>query len=215
MRDTSTIVREGFDALGESYLVWQLAVDQDPRLPYLERFMSELPDGARVLDLGCGPGVAATARLARRFDVTGVDISEVQLELARARIPKARFVQGDLCELDFPAGSFDGITAFFVLAHTPRDEHEALLRRIAGWLSPGGLLLASFPAVARDDLVREWGGVAMYSSSHDAETTRSLLRRSGLELVVDDVAILRQSRGAPAYLWVIGKKSSGRDGAPS
>ena len=80
-----------------------------------------------MLDLGCGNG-AKTARLAARFDVVGVDLSEEQLRLARAAVPDATFVQADFAELDFPAGSFDAVTAFYSVMHVPRDEHPASVR---------------------------------------------------------------------------------------
>jgi trans-aconitate methyltransferase len=199
------IVRKGFDALGDRYLTWQLERETDPRQPYLQRFASELADGARVLDLGCGPGVPATKYLAERFDVTGVDVSESQLELARSRAPEARFLRADLTEVTFPGGSFDGVTALFVVAHTPRAGHGALFHRVAGWLRPGGLFLVSMPALERKDVVRNWGGVQMYSSNYDAERTRRLLRDAGFELVLDELALLREIRDNPPYLWVMGK----------
>jgi DNA-binding MarR family transcriptional regulator len=58
--DPKKIVLEGFDALGERYLEWQREAEEVPRRPYLDRFMSELSEGSRVLVLGCGPGVPAT-----------------------------------------------------------------------------------------------------------------------------------------------------------
>jgi ubiquinone/menaquinone biosynthesis C-methylase UbiE len=205
--DPRELVREGFDALGERYLEWQLEARQDPRAPYLERFMRELPAGSSVLDLGCGPGVPATQVLAQRFDLTGVDISEVQLALARVRVPGARFVRADLAEISFPAGSFDGIVALFALSHVPRAEHDAMLRKVADWLRPGGLFFTNSRARAREDAVREWGGVQMYSWNHDAETNRCLLRAAGFELVVDEITDLQLTGDPVPFLWVIGKKT--------
>jgi SAM-dependent methyltransferase len=205
VNDPEEIVREGFDALGEHYLAWELEREEDSRLPYLERFASELPDGARVLDLGCGPGVPATKYLAQRFDVTGLDVSEVQLALARRHVPGARFIRGDLAKVSFADGAFDGVAALFAIAHSPRAGHGALFRRIAGWLTPGGVFLASMRAHEREDLVHNWGGVRMYSSNYDADTTRRLLRDAGFELVLDELAVLQEIPDNPLYLWVMGK----------
>jgi SAM-dependent methyltransferase len=205
LSDPAGIVREGFDALGERYLAWQLEVEEDPRRPYLERFMNELLGGARVLDLGCGPGVPATRLLAERFDVTGVDFSAAQVELARARVPEARIIEADLGEVDFPRGAFDGVTSLFAVSHTPRAGHEELFRRVAGWLRPGGLFLTNFRARERNDLVYDWGGVQMYSSNYDAETSRRLLRQAGFELILDEIAALRRPSGDVPYLWMMGR----------
>ena len=207
MNDPRELVRQGFDALGGRYLEWQLEAREDPRAPYLERFMRELPAGSSVLDLGCGPGVPATQLLAERFDVTGVDVSEVQLELACARVPGAHFIQADLAEISFPPGSFDGVMALFALSHIPRAEHEAVLWKVADWLRPGGLFLVNSRARVREDAVREWGGVQMYSWNHDAETNRRLLCAAGFELVVDEITDFQLAGGLVPFLWVIGRKT--------
>ena len=202
------IVQEGFDALGGRYLQWQLDAGGDPRQPYLGRFMQALPEGARVLDLGCGPGVPATRLLAERFRVTGVDVSPAQLGLARMNVPGARFIEADLTDISFPDGSFEGIVALFSVSHTPRAGHGKLFRRIAAWLALDGLFLANVQALGRKGLVHEWGGVRMYSSNHGADENRRLLREAGFELLVDEIEPLPYFDHEPEYLWVMGRKSS-------
>jgi len=53
---------------------------------------------------------------------------------------------GDITRLDFPASSFHAVTAFYALTHLPYGELPSLLMRIAYWLRPGGLLVASMGA---------------------------------------------------------------------
>ena len=71
----------------------------------------ELRPGMHVLDLACGPGTLSkpiAARVAPGGDVTGVDMAEGMIELARAAgIPRARFELMDIEQLDFPDSSFD------------------------------------------------------------------------------------------------------------
>src|SRR5687768_17837657 len=120
------IVAAGYDRLADTYLEWGLKVTDDPRQRMLAEFMSRLTDGARVLDLGCGAGLPSTRDLARRFRVVGVDISPVQLELARRNVPSAEFVQGDITEVEFADSTFDGVAAFYAISHVPREEHQEL-----------------------------------------------------------------------------------------
>ena len=84
-----------------------------------------------------------TASLSKTFDVTGVDFSSRQIELARTNVPGASFVQADMTEVGFSAGSYDAVTAFFSIIHVPRSEHPELFTKIANWLKPGGVFLAS------------------------------------------------------------------------
>ena len=54
-----------------------------------------------MLDLGCGNGVPVARELSARFAVTGVDLSPVQVERARALVPGARFVCADMTAVEF------------------------------------------------------------------------------------------------------------------
>lgn len=71
------------------------------------RLLEELPP-ARVLDAGCGTGFL-TRHL--RGEVVGLDQSESVLEIARRRVPTARFVRGDALGMPFPDGSFNRVFA--------------------------------------------------------------------------------------------------------
>lgn len=106
----TVIVAAGYDALGDGYRAWAAGV-LDPRERMLEAFSAPLERGARILDLGCGAGLPSTKALAARFDVTGVDVSAAQIEAACRDVPQASFILADLARVDFPAGSFDGVTA--------------------------------------------------------------------------------------------------------
>jgi cyclopropane fatty-acyl-phospholipid synthase-like methyltransferase len=75
---------------------WQKEVVGSPRMRYLDKLLALLPPRPDVLELGCGAGVESTRVLAERGRSTGVDISEAQLELARERVPPARFICADL-----------------------------------------------------------------------------------------------------------------------
>ena len=89
------IVAEAYDAMGETFAEWRKGFVGDPRREWEDDLVARLEAGARVLDLGCGGGSPETERLARRFTVTGVDISPLQVERARAAIPEAEFICAD------------------------------------------------------------------------------------------------------------------------
>ncbi|MBZ5639106.1 MAG: class I SAM-dependent methyltransferase [Acidobacteriia bacterium] len=99
--------------------------------------------GSRILDAGCGTGSLAIALSKAGYTVTGVDLSEALLEVARAKDDRkaVRWVQGDLAELDL-GETFDAITSVAdVLNHLETlDEWERVLGRLALHLAPGGYL---------------------------------------------------------------------------
>jgi SAM-dependent methyltransferase len=160
-----------------------------------------------VLDLGCGRG-AKIAGLAPRFELVAVDLSAEQLRLARTELPRTTFVHGDFADLDFPADTFDAVTALYSIMHVPREDHGALFGRIARWLKPGGLFLASLSHVGGDDWTGEWLGVEMFFSGFDAETNLRLVREAGFEVVLDELVRMREPQGEIAFLWMLGRKPS-------
>jgi len=170
--DPKRIVREGYDRIAERYAAWAAGGRADERARYAAVLLDGLPEGAAVLELGCGAGGPTTRALAARFTLTGVDLSERSVALARENIPRATFVRGDMTALDFPPAGFDGVAAFFSIIHVPREEQSGLLGKVAKWLRPGGLFVASFgvsgTAAGHED---DWLGAPMYRKpSHKIES---------------------------------------------
>jgi SAM-dependent methyltransferase len=105
-----------------------------------DRWISLLPPGGQVLDVGCGHGDPVIARLlAKGFRVTGNDLSPAMLQRAREQFPTAVFVECAATEIDFEE-TFDGICSFSsVLYLDPIDFFHAIYR-LHRALKPEGLL---------------------------------------------------------------------------
>ena len=197
------IVEAGYDAIAEHYLAWSAQISDDPRAHYLDELDRRLGDNAKILELGCGAGVPSTRELAERHDVLGVDLSQQQLDLARVNVPTARFEKADMTALDFPDGEFDAIAAFYSILHVPRAEQPALIAKIARWLRPGGLFLASL-GVGTPDVTENWLGVEMFFGSNTPARNRELLAEH-LEIVVDDLVTMHEPDPA-TFHWVLARK---------
>jgi ubiquinone/menaquinone biosynthesis C-methylase UbiE len=106
------------------------------------------PDGARVLEVGCGPG-RLSIRLARQhgLEVTGLDLDPAMIQRARANADRrgdgqARrpsFLVGDVAALAFPDSSFDLVVSTLSLHHWA--DPTAGLAEIGRVLRPGGRAL--------------------------------------------------------------------------
>ena len=116
--------------------------------------------------------------------VTGVDISDVQISRARQLVPAATFIRGNATELDFPPSSFDAVICLYALIHMPLERQPRLLRDAARWLRPGGWLLATTGQDAWTGTEDHWlgGPAAMWWSHADAATYRSWISQAGLEI---------------------------------
>ncbi|MBV8256703.1 MAG: class I SAM-dependent methyltransferase, partial [Actinobacteria bacterium] len=167
MTDPRTrIVAAGYDEIGEAFAEWRKRFANDPRREWEDELVARLEPGARVLELGCGSGTEETKRLAARFRLTGVDISERQVERARLAVPDAEFVCADVTELELPAGSFDAVASFYVFNHIPRELLRPLLLKIHEWLVPGGWLLTAFGQSDTEDWTGDWLGAPTFFSSY-------------------------------------------------
>jgi SAM-dependent methyltransferase len=205
-RNPKEIVARGYDAIALRYAEWAGQIDS-PALEWLRDLDARLPDGADVLELGCGRGVPGTRELARRHQVTGVDISAVQIELARHHVPEASFVHADALELEIAAGSLGAVVALSFFGHVPVDEQRELIGRIAHWLDDGGLLLANFGAgEPGEEVDDDWLGAPMFFASLGGESYPPLLREAGLEPLRDEVVVQREpGHGDVAFRWVLAR----------
>jgi SAM-dependent methyltransferase len=198
------LVGAGYDAMADTWEEWSSRVTDDPRLDWLERLVARLPEGAEVVELGCGNGTIETRELASRYRLTGVDLSTEQLRRARARVPEATFVRADLTTVEFDRSSLDAVCAFYVLNHVPRDLLPGLFARVHDWLRPGGLFLATLGARDLEGWHGEWLGVPMYFSGHDPGRNRELL--GAFELLDDEVVTIVEPEGSIEFHWILARK---------
>jgi ubiquinone/menaquinone biosynthesis C-methylase UbiE len=73
---------------------------------------AEVEVGKRLLDVGCGPGLAAQLAAQRGAQVAGLDAAEASLEIARERTPAGDFRAGGMEDLPWADNSFDVVTGF-------------------------------------------------------------------------------------------------------
>jgi SAM-dependent methyltransferase len=205
MSDPRTaLVGAGYDAMADTWEKWSATIHDDTRQAWLEKLTGHLTDGARVVELGCGNGTSETAELARRFELTAVDLSDEQVRRARERVPSATFLRADLTTIEFPDSSIDAVCAFYVLNHVPRDLLPNLFARVHRWLKPGGLFLATLGASDIPNWEGDWLGVPMYFSGHEPEQNRALL--AAFEFVADEVVSITEPEGAVTFHWVLARR---------
>ncbi len=205
--DARRIVRAGYDRMADRYAAWSVPPPGGQTERFLAEVLAIVPDGAEVLDLGCGQGAPVAEALAGRCRVTGVDTSRAQLERARARVTAATFVEADIATLERSPSSVDAVTAFYSLTHLPRHDQSAVIGRIATWLRPGGVFCATLGGGdTLDEIEPEWLGVPMFFAGFAPETNRRLLAEAGLVAEFDEVVDLQEPDGIATFHYVIARK---------
>lgn len=106
----------------------------------IDRFISLLPRGASVLDLGCGSGIRSKDLADAGLNVLGIDFAERMIEIAKKKVPKADFRVLDVCDMASLTKKFDGIFAMAILLHFPKKEVRSILKQIKGSLKNDGYL---------------------------------------------------------------------------
>ncbi|NYE37445.1 SAM-dependent methyltransferase [Nocardioides cavernae] len=168
------------------------------------------PAPADVLDVGTGSGHVARLVASLGHRVTGIDLADGMLEIAREHAARdahpPRFLAGDAVAPDFPEGSFDAVVGRYVM-WTLRDPEAA----VANWvrlLRPGGVVVMADSTWFTDGFGNLYGdrpdGHLPLADARSIEEVADALRRGGLIDVtvtpLDDVLELDRTHGvAPGH----------------
>ena len=210
MEDPKKIVEEGYDRIARRYLE---TFDADPsttRMWFLAEVLRRVPEGADVLELGCGSGIPVAKALVeggRRY--TGVDISSAQLALAREHVPAGTFAKSDFTSMEQPDGSLDAVVSFYAFNHVPPAEQAPTIERAFAWLRPGGRFCATLTGGgdAFEDVEEDWLGVPMYFAGIPFEDDERILREAGFELELSEVREEVEHDGqSVSFHWAIARK---------
>jgi ubiquinone/menaquinone biosynthesis C-methylase UbiE len=187
---------EVFDQLAQLY---QGEHSQNPfQNARVEALGALLPAGSSVLDLGCGTGVP-TARIltGSGHRVLGVDVSEGMLRLAREQVPAAEFRRADVRDLPADLGPFDAVTSFFALLMLSRADIDLVLRKVVGWLRPGGHFAVGMVNFDGDSVPLEFLGVPVSISGYPEAEWKDKLREAGLTVLEIETVEFTPENGPP------------------
>ncbi len=97
----------------------------------------------RLLDLGCGAGYDSKIMQKLGARVTGIDISEKLIDIAKSSVPSCKFFVGDINEPMTKLGKFDGVVCLATIIHVDITKMKKVMQNISDVLKKGGLLLLS------------------------------------------------------------------------
>ncbi|TKB07577.1 bifunctional 2-polyprenyl-6-hydroxyphenol methylase/3-demethylubiquinol 3-O-methyltransferase UbiG [Desulforhopalus sp. IMCC35007] len=106
-----------------------------------------IPKGARILDLGCGPGnnITTIKSLDDSCQFTGIDLSEGLLAIAKKIHPSCEFINQNICDLSAKGLElYEAVIASFCIVHLDNEETVNVLKFISESLVQGGSLYLSF-----------------------------------------------------------------------
>ena len=162
------------------------AAESDPaqafRFHLVRRYLADLGQGSRLLDLGCGTGGLLEYLDSEdlNFDATGLELSAAGVARATERLPDARFIQCDLLAPEPPdlelLGWAEQATCSEVLEHL--DNPKLFLERARPLLRPGARLVVTVPAGPMSAYDHYIG----HRRHYDPMSLRLLLESAGFEV---------------------------------
>lgn len=152
--------------------------------------------GMRLLDIGCGTGMATQLAAALGAQVNGLDASEAELIIARERVPDGDFRCGEMEELRYDDASFDVVTAFNSLQFAEDPLHA--LREARRVAKPGGYVAIAVWGRMQDCEIAVTLKAAMASLPPPPAGARgpfSLSEPGKLETLMEEAGMVVSTRG--------------------
>jgi SAM-dependent methyltransferase len=158
--------------------------------------------GTRLLDVGCGSGLALALSAVRGAVPSGIDISPGLLAVACDRLPQADLREGDMEDLPFADASFDAVIGInaFQFAGDPR----RALSGAARVLRPGGRLVASLfaaPERSQGTVVHEAMSTLIPPEQEADHAPYALSAPGNLEAAMGDAGLSVVDQGEVMCAW--------------
>lgn len=117
-----------------------LRAENAVRAPWVGQLLQEyFRDSANVLDVGCGAGFLSNYLAREKHQVTGIDLSQSSLEVAKQydSTSSVKYLHADAYQLPFANACFDVVCAMDILEHV--EQPARLIQEASRVLKPGGL----------------------------------------------------------------------------
>jgi SAM-dependent methyltransferase len=174
-----------------------------------QKFVSRLPNGAKIIDIGCGPGRDAKVFSGFDLEVVGVDFSAKMIELAKQNASSCSFHVMDVEKLTFAPESFHGIWANCVLLHVPKQNIPSILDKMRIILKPKGVLYLSVKQSHIDESFRaddRYGGLEKYWSFYEPDDIVQLLDEAKFQIVDMEMANKRSDYHTHPIIKIFAEK---------
>ncbi|RCL24175.1 SAM-dependent methyltransferase [Pseudomonas sp. AFG_SD02_1510_Pfu_092] len=165
---------------------------------WIDRFCTQLPARATVLDLGCGSGQPVARHLIEAgASVMGVDSSTHMLALCRERFPAQQWIHADMRSLALDR-QFDAILAWNSFFHLKPEDQRRMFPIFQRHAAPGALLMFT-SGPSHGEALGVFEGETLYHASLDQQEYTAQLHDHGFE-VLDHIVEDAECGGQTVWL---------------
>lgn len=178
------LIKKGYNQIAQKY---QNERNMLRSGKYLQKFLQLLSPQSYILDLGCGSGDPIDKELIKQDHlVIGLDISPVQIGLAKKNCPTGSFYIRDIQTLQENEFTVDAVVSFYAFFHIPREKHLKLLQTVNSFLPIGGLVLLTMGDTDFEGYHKLYG-VHMWSSQYNPQKNAQIVVDAGFEIISNTI----------------------------
>jgi ubiquinone/menaquinone biosynthesis C-methylase UbiE len=178
---------QAYDTTSEMYVNQTKSLDM---IHERNNFLKRMSPSGRIIDMGCGWGKDARIFSDLGYKVTGIDLSQELLNIARKTSPNSEFIQADFSELPYQDQTFEGLWASASLLHAetkgqvPKilNEWHRVLR------TNGGVYIAVKKGTGEEDLKdKRYEGVIKHYCYFEENEIKKIVQDAGFKKIVTEI----------------------------
>lgn len=180
--------KKAYNKAAEKY--YNLFYDELDNKPFdkdfLDIYLNNFNSSSIICNAGCGPcGHIENYALKKDIGITGIDISERCIEIARKHFPEIRFDTGDFSKLQCSDNYYDGLISYYSIIDTPKIYVDKILKEFNRVLKQNGLLLLVVKEGKEEGFQYELLGIKtkIYYSLFTEEEIETYLTANNFEII--------------------------------
>lgn len=193
------MIKLSYDKIAKAYLANRTKLKS---AKYVQQLLKYLPKKSLILDLGCGAGVPIDDILLKAgHGVIGLDISSEQIKSAKKFCRGGEYLTRDILDLQEREYQVQAVISFYTLFHIPKNEHLKMLKIIASFLPPKGMLLITM-GDREFEGEHVMHGSPMWSSQYGTAKNASLVEAAGFKILLNEI----DTSGGERHQVIMGSK---------
>lgn len=183
--------KDSYNEIAEEYFNNNLKKQPD----YLAEMLGELPEGMKILDIGCGPGnLIPLLQGLKPKSITELDNSPQMLAIGKTHFgaPNISFVEADYDEFQSEE-KFDFVIAHLSFVHLPPDKLLQMLEQVKSNLKKGSYFFANYFMREKNDFIlvkidfKPGREESRYFAVYEKEFINRCYKDAGLEIVKNSI----------------------------
>lgn len=205
MKSQKEITTESYNKTANEYFS---VVSKFDMLPEILDFAGSIEKNGKILDLGCGPGHHSKYFKDLGFKVTGIDLSQNMISIAKENFKNIDFKVMDIYNLKFDSNTFNGIWASASLLHIEKSNIKEVLIKLKDILTVNGTIYISLKIGDTEEMIIDdrYNNNPKFYSFFQTDEIKKILKEVGFNVVKSEVVEKRNYYDTNKWFHLFVKK---------